>query len=471
MKAPAPSLGAARGPACRARASRAWSAALLGVAAALFSSSAVRANGTLETYGPDPRMRAMGNAGDSVDDVAAAHTNPAALGRAHGALAFEAAFSLDTPVLDVELDKGQPADKGLAPAVSAPVAGYQLAFTIPIDLVFEDRLFVGAVGYFPTNVLVRARAYDPQRPFFYTYDSYTDHYDLSIGAGARITDWLFAGVGLRLAAGQGGNIDLAVDPVRGRLTEQSADTFQFPTASLTAGLLVGPLGVDDFLVSAGLVYRDKTSFDVSLPAALAIDGAGIDAVLDVVVLANFEPRTVSPGLSFEIVKDLTLSFDAQYAFWSEAPPPLVVTTVKISGDGVDALGLGGALDAPAAGQDRVPASSGFVDTINWRAGLEYRLFKGVLALRAGYQYRPTPVPDQTSGTNIIDNNTHVVTAGFATTFKMPHVFARPVTLDLAYQAQILEPRTATKTNPRDAIGNWTSSGVVHALAVGWTYRF
>src|SRR6185369_9050490 len=66
-------------------------------ASALSSSSPAHANGTFETYGPDPRMRAMGNAGTSIDDVAASHTNPAALGRARGALDFEAAFSLDTP--------------------------------------------------------------------------------------------------------------------------------------------------------------------------------------------------------------------------------------------------------------------------------------------------------------------------------------------------------------------------------------
>jgi long-subunit fatty acid transport protein len=157
-------------------------------------------------------------------------------------------------------------------------------------------------------------------------------------------------------------------------------------------------------------------------------------------------------------------------FWHEAPPPLQITVVKLSGAGLDALGLSGALDAPAKGQNRV-VRPGFVDTLEWRTGAEYRALKGTLALRAGYQYRPTPVPDQTSGTNIIDCNAHVVTAGFGVTFLMPHVFARPVTIDAAYQAQILEPRSAKKSNPNDAVGDWTATGLVHALAVGWTYHF
>ena len=138
--------------------------------------------------------------------------------------------------------------------------------------------------------------------------------------------------------------------------------------------------------------------------------------------------------------------------------------------GVPALGLENGLDAPAEGQDRVQPP-GFQDTLNVHAGAEWRALHDVLALRAGYQFRPSPVPDQTTGTNIIDCTTHAVTAGFGLTFKLPAVFARPVTIDAAYQAQVLVPRTATKTSPLDPVGDWTASGVVHSVAVGWTYRF
>ncbi|HEY4221751.1 MAG TPA: hypothetical protein VGO62_10415, partial [Myxococcota bacterium] len=370
-------------------------------AAALLCAARAHANGTLETYGADPRMRAMGNAGSSLFDVAASHTNPALLGQAPGALDFEAAFSLDTPALGVTFANPKQATDPLNVATAAPVAGLQLAFTMPIDLVLQNHLFVGAVAFFPTDVLVRARAYDPQKPFFYAYDSYTDHYDISVAAGAKLVDRFYLGVGARLAAGQSGNIGLAVDPVRGRLDNQSADTFQFPTAGLTAGAVLGPLGVTDVVTgSLGVVYRDQTEFDVHLPAGLAIDGAGVNALLDVTVPANFEPRTLTSGVSLHILKDLDLAVDGQYAFWSNAPPPFIITKVTIDGNGVDELGLHGALDAPGPGQDRV-LPPGFVDTLNWRAGLEYRTLKDTLALRAGYQYRPSPVPDQTSGTNIV----------------------------------------------------------------------
>jgi long-subunit fatty acid transport protein len=148
---------------------------------------------------------------------------------------------------------------------------------------------------------------------------------------------------------------------------------------------------------------------------------------------------------------------------------MLVTRVDLGGEGLEALGLDATLDAPAPGQDRV-RSPGYQDTLVWRAGVEWRPLEP-LALRAGYQFRPTPVPDQTSGTNIVDANAHVVALGLGVTFRLPLVFNQPITADLGYQAQLLEQRAAIKTNPQDEVGDWTASGAVHALALGWTYRF
>ncbi|MCC7112278.1 MAG: outer membrane protein transport protein, partial [Deltaproteobacteria bacterium] len=444
--------------------------ALGGFAPLLLLSAGAHANGAFETYGADARGRGMAHADVALPGVAAAHNSPAALALSDSTLAVSVAYSLDVPALQLALDAPRDAGDPLAPAQPPAVSALNLAFTLPVDLVGEDRLFVGAAAYFPTSVLVRARAFDPQRPFFAMYDSATEHYDVSVGAGLRAFDVLHVGAGLRLAAGQSGDVRLAVDPVRGRIVEQSADTFQYPTFAPTAGLVVGPLGVEGVLRgSAAVVWREPTSFDVTLPASLVIEGADINAVLDVLILANYEPRSLTGGVSFEVRTDLVVDIEAQWAMWSAAPPPAVITEVDLGGGGLEALGLEGALDAPTAGQDRVQAP-GYVDTLVWRVGAEWRALEP-LTLRAGYQYRPSPVPDQTSGTNIVDANVHIVALGLAVPFRMPQVFNQPLTAELGYQAQLLEARTAVKASPLDEIGDWTASGVVHALALGWTYRF
>lgn len=441
-----------------------------GALAVTMAGATARANGAFETYGADARSRALAHADVALPGVAAAHTNPGALGRADSELAVAVAYSLDVPALQLALDSPRDAGDPLSVAPPPRVSALNLAFTLPVDLVGEDRLFVGAAAYFPTTVLVRARAFDPQRPFFAAYDSATEHYDISVGAGVRALDFLHLGAGLRLAAGQSGDVRLAVDPVRGRLVEQSADTFQYPTFSPTAGVLVGPLGVEGVLRgSVGAVWREPTSFNVALPATLVIEGADINALLDVLILANYEPRSLTAGVSLEVRQDALVDVEVQWAMWSAAPPPAVITRVDLGGGGLAALGLGDALDAPTAGQDRV-VPPGFTDTLVLRAGAEWRPLTP-LALRAGYQYRPTPVPDQTSGTNIIDANAHILALGAGITFRLPQVFNGPVTADLGYQAQLLEPRRTEKEDPLDEVGDWTASGVVHALALGWTYRF
>lgn len=437
------------------------------VVLALLTAPAAAASGPFEVYGPSIRARALGNATVATPDAASAHSNPALL--AHGTTSFivHAGYALDVPVTSVSSERATPENSPLSAAPLTPVSGVLVGFGLPADVLLKETFFVGATAYFPTQVLIRARAHDPQRPFFYLYDSATEHFEISVAAGVKLIDWLSAGAGARVGAGQKGSVSLQLDPVRGRLTNQAVDAAQYPTASPTAGVLIGPVTLGAAATSIGLSYKEKTSFDVTLPTALVIDGAEIDVAADVLVVANFQPRTIAAGASLTLAEELTLNAEAHYAFWSEAPPPMLSARVDLGGAGLEALGLEEALDAPARGQERVVVP-GFVDTLNVRVGGEWRLLGPSLALRAGYQYRPTPVPEQTTGTNIIDNDAHVVASGFALTARLPW-FARPVHIEGAYQVHILEPRSARKVNPNDAVGDWTASGAVHSLAVGLGY--
>ncbi len=441
-------------------------AAIAAFAATLSSSSL--AAGSAETWGHDTVSAGKAMTGVADDSgPAAAFVNPAALARLKGP-ALHASFQLSMPQVAIDTVREFAADDPLRPALPAPVAGFAIGVGVPVNLIVPDRLTIGITAFLPSSVLVRARAYDPARPSFYVYDSTTEHYEIFAGAAIRIIDGVSIGGGARLGAGQGGGADIALDPVRNRFTRQEIDTAQASVASPIGSLLIGPFGTDEVKGRFGFVVRDKSSFDVTLPATLTIEGLDIGLLIDLVTISNYSPRTWVAGGQIDLFERFHISSDVAFAQWSDAPSPFLRVKNDISGEGLERLGFGSALDAPGPGQDRVVDKPGFVDTINVRVGGEGEVLDG-LFVRAGYAWRPTPVPDQTSGTNIVDNSTHTLAAGLGVRADLPLVADKPFFFNLAYQAAILAPRSGEKTSSRDPVGTWTSSGVMHHLGLDVRY--
>ncbi len=430
---------------------------------------AVRAAGPAETYGHD--VRSMGKANAVLADdtgPSAPFVNPAALARVRSP-SMHGSFQLSVPTVDIALER-DPSDPSLSPALPSPVPGSSFGFAAPLQLIVDDRVYVGITAFFPTLAAVRARAYDPARPSFYVYDAATEHYEAFAAVAVRIFDELAVGVGARFGAAQGGTTTINLDLVRGRFQRQDIDTSQGTVLVPVAGVLVGPFGNGATKARFAFVYREASSFDVTLPAQLGISGLDINLQLDIKNRANFSPRMWNGGISLDLFDVVHASADVQYAQWSEAPPPFLQVRNDLDGEGLSRLGLGDALDIPAEGENRV-VSPGFVDTWNLRAGAEATLHGGLVMLRGGYGFRPTPVPDQQSGTNIVDNTTHTIAVGAGSRFLLPGVADKPFTLNASYQAIVLAPRTTEKASARDPVGPWMSSGVVHHLGLELRYSW
>lgn len=442
------------------------------VAAALLFASIARAAGTPETFGVDPRTTAMAGASSATaSGWSAAHTNPAQLALEDVA-EIGGVFHVSAPFVAVQRFEGSSDREAFEPVLPKPYAGWSFGATVPIPIPWEDRLAVGFTAFFPAQALIHARAYDPITPFFYLYETYTDHYDISASAAVRLVDWAAIGAGLRLGAGQRGTVRVQADPLRQRITGQVIDTEQYPIASPQAGVMIGPLGVDAVKGRLSFVWREPVFFSIVLPAAIVLEGADLTGDLLAQAVANYAPRSATLGGGLEIFEQLELLVDVQYVFWSEAPPPFVSMRLDLDGEALRRLGLGEALDVPSEQQDRVPADSGFVDTLNAKVGLEWRLLDDAVAVRAGYQFRPTPVPDQTTGTNIVDCTAHVVGAGAAVDVPARWMnLPNPVVVEVTGQTQILQPRRADKADPTDPVGDWRASGAVHHLQAGLRYAF
>ena len=113
----------------------------------------------------------------------------------------------------------------------------------------------------------------------------------------------------------------------------------------------------------------------------------------------------------------------------------------------------------------------FHDIFVPRIGAEYLANKH-LSLRAGYVYRPSPVPDQTGINNYADSDKHVITFGAGVSFFDPWKLRKqPIILDFVFQAHILEERSVIKTDPDDPVGDYTIDGEIFLGGVFFKHIF
>ncbi len=114
---------------------------------------------------------------------------------------------------------------------------------------------------------------------------------------------------------------------------------------------------------------------------------------------------------------------------------------------------------------------GFTDTLGIRAGAEYRLTERFAARLGGF-LRPTPVPKQdTQGTNLMDNTALGITGGIGFNFADPlEIFAHPLQIDLAAQAQFILPREAKK-EAVDSQPGYSYAANVYGVTAAIRYDF
>jgi long-subunit fatty acid transport protein len=215
----------------------------------------------------------------------------------------------------------------------------------------------------------------------------------------------------------------------------------------------------------GVTYRGEMKLIYEIPARVDLTGIGVLA-FKVDGVKHYTPHAIAFGASFDITERLTVSVDGEWQHWSNAPSPYLNLLIDLSGPTLDALGLGAALDVNSPVQ-----KPGFSDTLNVRAGIEFRLSQR-FAIRGGGFYRPTPVPKQNvSGTNLLDASTIGASLGFGVNFPDPlEILASPIQIDIAGQGHFMLPREATK-EAVDAVPSYSYSANVLGVTTAIRYDF
>lgn len=409
----------------------------------------------LDIYGFNPRGTAMGNAHAAVaDDYTAAFYNPAALTQ-RKQVNVGAGFVATFPNLRVDRERpGGAVPDELPPSFS----GFNLGVLFPLGGLIENRAAVGIAAYLPTLNLLRAEGVDAVVPQYYMFQNLPDKYDVLAAGAFEIAPWLSLGAGVQVLAALDGQVDLHIDLPNRTVTQRSVNVNVAPTAAPTVGLFSRLFD----RLRLGASWRGDLQLDFRLPTHIEI----VDLVdLDIDIGGNvlYSPHVFNFGAAYDFTEvNLLVSAEASHALWSLAPDPSPRFSINAGGELLEGLGLGERIDV-TNGAD---VDLDFRDTWTFRFGLEQRPTE-LLAIRAGYSYRPTPAPVPTDTFNYIDNPAHLLSAGAGVSFHDPlEIRENRVHLDVVYQVTLMESLQVEKTlGARDPVGDYEAGGRIHSLGI------
>ncbi len=393
-------------------------------------------------------------------DYAATFYNPADLlsrRRTHGGLGFVWL----SPHFTVDRDLPQSPHPSVLPEQNI---GVVLGLSAPLGGIFHRKVALGFALYLPLLRFTRAQFDDYRSPQLYLHDNLADKLLLTFGGAVEIMPWLRLGAGFQLLASLDGTADFQMDLVDGRLENEELSIDLHAELGATAGIAVEPLPGFELAIA----YRQELEFQFTLPVTADIDEFGrLEFVLQGTSL--YTPHQIAFGASYRVPMryPLTIAADLTWAMWSLAPSPSPDVAFSIDGKGLlgENAGVKPLIGAVA---DAAPTQS--KDILITRLGVELELDDW--HLRAGYAYRPTPLPRPVADANFVDNDTHMLAVGAQWTFRSEILRRRKLLgIGLGVQAAIMEPRRVDKVDPADDTGGYRASGAVLNLTLDVSHDF
>jgi hypothetical protein len=155
-------------------------------------------------------------------------------------------------------------------------------------------------------------------------------------------------------------------------------------------------------LSLGLAYRAPSISRASGDSRTSAGGILADDPIDYFQMWN--PAELSAGVAVKPGAELAVSADAVWSRWSEMRD-----------------GFNRRLAQP------------FESTVSFRGGVEWRGVRA-LALRAGYAFEPTPIPEQVGDTNYLGADTHTISLGGG--LDLRELTGAPLKLDAHVRGQL-----------------------------------
>ena len=380
---------------------------------------------SFDSFGFGARSSAMAGAGAAdTRGAAAAHTNPAGvasakdpevmLGWSFGHMALELS-GRDARVLDAH--------------------GTDVGLAIPVEIGGMTHAF-GLALYLPDQFVARLQLIPATEPHFVRLDNDVHRIVAEPVYSLKLSPYVSLGAGVSVLTNVAGNgITFNVGVVSGEKVGESALDVSMPT-SVTP--LVGVLITPTPRVRLAGTYRGELDLGLKLDILANVDIADVvvgDALISLRAINYFTPHRATAALAVDVTEELTVTGELTFQAWSRfrggVPDLKVLVALGISPPLVEAL---------------FPEDD-FEDTWTPRVGAEWKTRLGPtdFAVRLGYAYEPTPVPDQTGLTSFADNDQHVIGFGAGLTLRaFEPILTRPVTFDIGAQWHHLKSRLTIK---------------------------
>ena len=201
-------------------------------------------------------------------------------------------------------------------------------------------------------------------------------------------------------------------------------------------------------LSFGVAYRSAVRIEESstlhlenVAPALQTFFGGSQFETDADTVIHF-PQVVNLGVAWRPIKSLTLSFDAEWTGWSS----------------FDRVDLHLRKEMPQAGVTSSTIPLNWQDVWVIKVGTEYWITEN-FALRAGYAYVQSPVPENAVDPGNPDSDWQYVSCGFG--YRM-----KKMTLDVFYMAEIYKKRTVSNSI---LSGQYESFGQGVGFSLGYKY--
>ncbi|GAB6905139.1 Long-chain fatty acid transport protein [Desulfosarcina cetonica] len=329
----------------------------------------------VDTFGIGAKATALGGAFSAyADDPYAIHYNPAGLVQIERPT-VSAGVNIIDPTLKVNsfhVGNADPTVNGstdfedTSNDLFVPHMGFAMRLT--------DNWAVGAAFYVPFGLDISWDDNPTKNPGAYNcYHSYYDRVVLTPSVAYKFNEKWSVGLGLVLGKSESGVEHRLYAPgsrLHGsKIESELEDNFNY---SFNVGVMYHPTES----ITMGLTYRSKA--DTDFEGEVKIVGTGIKSDIELDTVDH--PQQVQFGLRFQPIKRVSMEVDVVWTDWSIVDRQ----TTTFSDNFLGVYGPGSPQDIPRH----------WNDTMQFKAGIEWQT-TDYLALRVGYFYDQSPIPDET----------------------------------------------------------------------------